>query len=498
MDFLKVNSMNTKKVKSNFLISILMFGIYISIFQYLKNRSLWFDESMISLNIINKDIFELLKPLDYNQVAPILFLILEKLITYISTSEFSLRLLPLICFCISGYLYLKIIRIFFENNYTILFSLSMFAFNITLLYYSSEVKQYMFDVFVLILLYYFSLKSYKKEINKYYNLSISGCLAVFISNITPIILLTVSIYLMTIYLINKKSNFKPYLFLLFSWFSTFIFYYLFFIYNHSTRDFMIEYWEKNNSFMPNDIFKSHIYEFIWVKILIIFNSITSYSNFLLFLFLSFYVIGVLNLIFKKRFRILLLLLFPITIHFILSALKIYPFDLRLVLYIFPIIMFAISFGFDFLISKYFTGNKIIIFRFLAIFIPFIFLINLKKYRFTTQNEEIKNSLTYIKKNINRGDYLYIYYGAGPAYKYYSDVKYFNNLLPVINGGWNRENPSNYIKEITVKKGEIWILFSHVYKDEESNILQQLDSLGYSRLTSYKTYNSSAYLYDLSK
>jgi hypothetical protein len=491
--------MNNKKVEYNFVISILMFGIYISIFQYLKNRSLWFDESMISLNIINKDIFELLKPLDYNQVAPILFLILEKLISYISTSEFALRLLPLICFCISCYLYLKIVRIFFENNYTILFSLSMFVFNITLLYYSSEVKQYMLDVFVLILMYYVSLKNYKKEINKYYNLSISGCLAIFISNITPIILLTISIYLTTIFLINKKSIFKQYLFVLISWFLTFVFYYYFFIYNHSTHDFMIDWWEKNNSFMPYNIFESDMYEFIWVKILSIFFSISSSYNILLFIFLVFFVIGYINLIHKRRFHIILLLIFPIIIHFILSALKIYPFDLRLILYIFPLIMYAISFGFDFLILKIFTVYRFKYFRILALLIPFTFLFTLKKNdRFKKYNEEIKNSLSYIKKNYKKRNLIYIYSGAGPAYKYYSDTKYFNNLLPVINGSFNRENRLNYIKEITSINGEFWILFSHVYQDEESYILERLDSLGYSKLKSFKTYNSSTYLYDLKK
>ena len=490
--------MNNKKIESNYIISILMFGIYISIFQYLKNRSLWFDESMISVNIINKNIFELLKPLDYNQVAPILFLILEKYISYISTSEFALRLLPLVCFCISGYLYLKLIRIYFENSYTILFSLSMFVFNISLLYYSSEVKQYMIDVFVLILMYYFISKNYKKEINKFYNLSFSGCLAIFISNIAPIILLTISIFIFKIILIKNKYFLKAFLYLLLSWFISFVFYFYFFIFNHSTHDFMLEYWGKNNSFMPINILDSNMYKFIFEKILTIFNSISSYSKILLFIFLLFYVIGFLHLFYKKRFRIILLLIFPIFIHLILSAIKIYPFDLRLNLYLFPIIMFGISFGFDFLISKCYTSHLIIIFKMFALFIPFIFLLNLKKYRFITQNEEIKNSLNYIKNNYDEGNKLYVYCGAGPAYKYYSDTKYFNNLLPVINGSWNRENRINYIKEITHEKGEIWILFSHVYRDEESYILKHLDSLGYCKLNFFKTYNSSAYLYDLSK
>ncbi|MBK8875589.1 MAG: hypothetical protein IPN13_17395 [Bacteroidetes bacterium] len=53
-------------------------GVGLSILNFMNFRSLWLDEAMLALNIVNKSAMELLQPLDYNQVAPIGFLLIEK------------------------------------------------------------------------------------------------------------------------------------------------------------------------------------------------------------------------------------------------------------------------------------------------------------------------------------------------------------------------------------------------------------------------------------
>jgi hypothetical protein len=85
-------------------------GVSITIGQFFYNRSLWLDEAMLALNIIRKSPEDLLHPLDFYQVAPILFLQIEKMFSWIiPNSELGLRLLPLIVFLISLYLFLKIL-----------------------------------------------------------------------------------------------------------------------------------------------------------------------------------------------------------------------------------------------------------------------------------------------------------------------------------------------------------------------------------------------------
>src|SRR5207249_2944193 len=76
---------------------ILGFGVIVRCVQYLANRSLWLDESMLALNITHRTFTQLLQPLDYDQGAPFAFLIIERaFVQLLGNSEYALRLFPLL------------------------------------------------------------------------------------------------------------------------------------------------------------------------------------------------------------------------------------------------------------------------------------------------------------------------------------------------------------------------------------------------------------------
>ena len=56
-------------------------GAILRIRQYLAGRSLWIDEAMLALNILNRSYEGLFKKLDYYQGAPIGFLLIQKAVT---------------------------------------------------------------------------------------------------------------------------------------------------------------------------------------------------------------------------------------------------------------------------------------------------------------------------------------------------------------------------------------------------------------------------------
>src|ERR687888_419926 len=62
---------------------ILATGTLLRLTQYLFNRSLWLDEALLTLNVLRRPWTGLIKPLDYNQGAPVGFLFLEKLSTQV-------------------------------------------------------------------------------------------------------------------------------------------------------------------------------------------------------------------------------------------------------------------------------------------------------------------------------------------------------------------------------------------------------------------------------
>jgi hypothetical protein len=85
---------------------VIAFGIVIRITQFFYNRSLTEGEAALALNIVERSYLNLLKPLDYFQAAPVGFLFIERCaVNVLGTSEYALRLFPLIAGIVAFFLF---------------------------------------------------------------------------------------------------------------------------------------------------------------------------------------------------------------------------------------------------------------------------------------------------------------------------------------------------------------------------------------------------------
>lgn len=120
--------------------------------QYLANRSLWHDEAFIALNLLDRGFAALFIPLDHHQVAPILWLILEKVVVGgFGESEMSLRLVSVV----SGIFAVGLFWVWTRrvgSPAVGLLAMTLFSFSDRLIAHSAEVKPYSTDVFVTLLL----------------------------------------------------------------------------------------------------------------------------------------------------------------------------------------------------------------------------------------------------------------------------------------------------------------------------------------------------------
>jgi asparagine N-glycosylation enzyme membrane subunit Stt3 len=68
---------------------------------------------MLALNIVNRGFADLFKPLEYDQGAPIGFLLVEKIFNlFLGRNEYALRLFPLILGLLSLWLFYLLLKRF--------------------------------------------------------------------------------------------------------------------------------------------------------------------------------------------------------------------------------------------------------------------------------------------------------------------------------------------------------------------------------------------------
>lgn len=239
--------------------ALTFFFIGLGIAQFVSNRNLWGDEAVIARNVLMRNFWQLLRPLDYDQMAPLLFLEMEELFSQIIANfGYALRFFPLLCFIGTFVGFVKVCKILVKNPLLTLFALSILGWNYRIIFYSVEIKQYMGEVLVTTWLLYFLLKPYQTESRKITTLSIVGCISIFLSSVAPILLLSAGAYLLIDYYQSKKDSFDVVLTPSLWWSRTFVLNYFIIYFKNTNPKTHKLHWIKNYGFMPGEDFASMI------------------------------------------------------------------------------------------------------------------------------------------------------------------------------------------------------------------------------------------------
>jgi hypothetical protein len=139
-------------VSRELFLSLVAAGVVLRLVEYGADRSLWFDESGLALNVVQRSFGELLKPLSFGQAAPPGFLIVERTAADLfGYSEYALRLFPLVSGIAAVVAFAALARRLLTPPPAAL-ALALFAVSSGLVYYSSELKPYEVDVLATVLL----------------------------------------------------------------------------------------------------------------------------------------------------------------------------------------------------------------------------------------------------------------------------------------------------------------------------------------------------------
>jgi hypothetical protein len=122
-------------------------GMALRLWQYGANASLWADEANLALNIVRRPALRLLEPLDYRQVAPPGWLLLEKgAVVALGDGELALRLVPLLGSLLSLPLFWWVAQRVLGPGAPPALALALLALGIPFIHYAAQVKPYATDI----------------------------------------------------------------------------------------------------------------------------------------------------------------------------------------------------------------------------------------------------------------------------------------------------------------------------------------------------------------
>ena len=375
---------------------------------------------MLALNIVNRNFAGLLKPLDLDQGAPIGFLLVEKVFNLLfGRNEYSLRLFPLLLGLASLWLfYLLLKRVISGTSLIVVFAL--FAINPRLIYYSSELKQYIVDVVVTILLLLLAIQFFEKPSRKGLAvLTLAGLLALWFSHPSLFVLAGIGITLFFSYLQKRDyANLGLVAGMGVLWLANMGLLYSLTLGDLSQNSYMREYWQ--GAFAPMPPWSDwNWYLTSFQKNMDTHFAITYAAWIVLILMLAGWIV-----LFKTRRLFAIALAWIFSVILLASFLQLYPSLERMVLFLIPIWLLLIGALLMFLDQSLHArpifgalGIILISGYFFYGAIPRTF----EQFASPKYFEHIRPSMEYLKENWKQGDSMFITNGAVPAFEYYAPI-----------------------------------------------------------------------------
>ena len=476
-------------------VAIIGFGALLRLNRYFFNRSMRVDEAALALNILERSPAELLRPLEYDQAAPIGFTVATKLFAQaFGLSEPVLRFLPLTAGLLALALFYLLAKKFLPRL-VLPVAILLFAMSDPLITFSVEMKQYSSDVLIALILLLLALKFdlLRSTWRGIALIGIIGAILIWFSH--PAIFVLAGIVAATCVRAVQESKGKSLLrpSLAFSaWGLSFLILYLLSLRETSQSEELINYW--GEVFMPFPPTSLSDWEWILKSLyLALERPVGLYLQggaALLFL------VGLISLL-AFRPKEALLLLLPIIAVMGASALQVYPFSERLILFTVPMFLIVVVKGLDNMVR---LGGRYKLFLLAgSLFLVAYFPVKDGVARGLNPRmlEEMRPVIRYLGENYQDGDRIYLYYSSEQAFEYYRQYLELDRL-DYITGQIARSEPNRYFDQIDELAGNprVWIVLSHVFRGASGSELQLItkyaDCIG-EELDSYPAVGARVYL-----
>jgi len=131
---------------------LVVLGILVRLLRYSLKFPLWGDESALAANFLDRGYLDLLRPLDFQQVAPPLFLWIElAIVRLFGFNEWTLRAFPCVC-SVASVLLFRHVAGRLLTGVPLLLAVGIFSVAYYPVRLGAEVKQYASDLLVSLVL----------------------------------------------------------------------------------------------------------------------------------------------------------------------------------------------------------------------------------------------------------------------------------------------------------------------------------------------------------
>jgi hypothetical protein len=483
---------------------LFLVGLLLRLRQYLTGRSLWADEAMLALNIVERDFRGMFRLLDYDQGAPIGFLLVEKFFNFIlGKHEFVLRLFPFLVGLVSLWLFYLLLKRTMISSAGLLTGLALLVFNPRLVYYSSEVKQYILDVAVTIALLLIAAPVFNPSPRKkdFVWLALAGVIALWFSHPALFVLAGLGLTLLIVSLMRREpSSLRSVIGMGLLWGLNTGFLYFLILDDLSRNAYMREYWQ--GAFLPVPPWSDPG----WIMRSIDENISIQFGvpYVVLFVFALMLAGWVVLFLHNRNYGIAVVCILLVTLA--ASALQLYPVFERMILFLVPVGIILLAKAVEGIYLRL-QNSRVMSIPAAVVLAGFLLygpvVTSIESFITPKYFEHIRPTMEHLRNSWKDGDALFVSNGALPAFRYYAPFYGLENISYESGKREDYQTPQNIASQLETFDGQsrVWILFSHVYEkgdfDEREFILDYLNQTG-ERKREFRVPGTSVflYLYDL--
>lgn len=444
-------------------------GIVLRLWQYLANSSLWVDEAALARNIVDRSPAGFFSPLDYAQVAPPGFLLIEKgAVAFFGNSEWSLRLFPLLCGIASILLVWRIAGWIFDG-WAVPYAVGLFALATPLVFFSSQVKRSSSDAAATSAVVCAVLWLYRSPGESRRVLAVAGigAIVVWLSQPVVFVLIGAAAALALWVMVDRRAEtIRAGAIVAAVWTLSGAIAVSIAIHNVSVADHAYLEWYWSGGLMPRPWRATHLY-WIWERLTWLFGMYTAtlrrtngglgYPWSQAFAVLS--VIGAFSL-WRRRREVAVLVVLPVIVTLAAAAFRVYPFSGRVVTFLLPLMIAAVAAGADHALREWLSNRSLAAAAALAVIVGspiFATLTALPPER----TEHIRPVLARVAQFAREDDDVYVYYGGAQPFRYYAARFALAKRRSVV-GRCSVTDLRQYLREVDQFRGHrrVWVIGSH--------------------------------------